>query len=105
MADLRVVGRRREIGEDVEPAVGLINLADIMLVFATGLMMALVMFWNVDIGPKVSEILETDMITEVADLEDIKDILETGGVSYSEVGTVYEDPQTGKLYMLSENLK
>jgi hypothetical protein len=105
MPDLRVAGRRREMGEDVEPAVGLINLADIMLVFATGLMMALVTFWNIDIGPRVSEVLETDQVTEVSDLEDVRDLMEAGGLSYSEVGTVYKDPQTGKLYMLTEDIE
>jgi hypothetical protein len=97
--------RRREMGEEVEPAVGLINLADIMLVFATGLMMALVTFWNIDIGPQVSEIIETSAVTEVSDLEEAKDLLQSGGSAYSEVGTVYKDPETGKLYMLTEDVE
>lgn len=106
MADLRVAGRRhRQMGEDVEPAVGLINLADIMLVFATGLMMALVTFWQIDIGPQFDEVLESSQMTEVSDLEEAKDLLQSGGTAYSEVGTVFKDPKTGKLYMLSENVE
>jgi hypothetical protein len=104
MADLRSGGmRHRSIGEDVEPAVGLINLADIMLVFATGLMMALVTFWNIDITSNVSEVLETNMLTEVDNLEDAQEMLQSGGTAFSEKGTVYEDPKTGKLYLLTEN--
>jgi hypothetical protein len=91
------------MGEDVEPAVGLINLADIMLVFATGLMMALVTFWHIDItSPRVSEIIETSELTEVDNLEDAQEMLQSGGTAFSEKGTVYEDPETGKLYLLTE---
>jgi hypothetical protein len=91
------------MGEDVEPAVGLINLADIMLVFATGLMMALVTFWNVDIGVQFDEVLETEQITEVTDIEEARELLQSGDLAYSEVGSVYKDPETGKLYMLTED--
>jgi hypothetical protein len=92
------------MGEDVDPAVGLINLADIMLVFATGLMMALVTFWNIEI-PTLNEVIEQDMVQEVSDIEEAQDLLKSGGSSYSEVGTVYKDPATGKLYMLTEDIE
>ena len=106
MADLRVTGRsRREMGEDVDPAVGLINLADIMLVFATGLMMALVTYWNVEINPSLTEVVDSSMVTEVSNLEEAKEFLESGGSSYSEIGTVYKDPETGTLYMLTEDVE
>jgi hypothetical protein len=104
MADLRVAGRRRQMGEDVDPAVGLINLADIMLVFATGLMMAIISFWQVDIS-QVSQVVESSQIAEVDNLEDARDLLESGGAAYSQIGTVYEDPVTGTLYMLKEDLE
>jgi hypothetical protein len=94
--------RRREMGEDVDPAVGLLNLADIMLVFACGLMMALITFWNIDLAPQLNEVTEQE-VTEVSSLEEAEDILQSSGNAYSEVGKVYQDSVTGKYYMLKKD--
>jgi hypothetical protein len=40
---------RLNVGEDINPLDGLINLADVMLVLAWGLMLALIIAWNIDI--------------------------------------------------------
>ncbi len=37
-------------GEDINPMDGMANLADMMLVFACGLMLALITYWNVDVS-------------------------------------------------------
>lgn len=42
--------RRRSMPEDVSPLEGSVNIVDAMLVFACGLMLSLVMHWNVDLG-------------------------------------------------------
>lgn len=39
-----------EGGEEVNPMEGVANLADVMLVLAVGMMLALVVAWNVDIA-------------------------------------------------------
>jgi hypothetical protein len=96
-------GETSEMGEDVDPATGLINLADLMLVFACGLMLALVAHWNIDLGPQINELTEDKDMTEVTDLEDAKDLLANNS-GYSEVGVVYRDPETNKLYLLTEDL-
>ena len=36
--------------QDFNPSEGILNLADVMLVFACGLMLSLVMNWNIDIN-------------------------------------------------------
>lgn len=36
--------------EDINPMDGVGNLADVMLVFACGLMLALITYWNVDVS-------------------------------------------------------
>jgi hypothetical protein len=40
----------REGGEEVNPMEDVANLADVMLVLAVGMMLALVVAWNVDIA-------------------------------------------------------
>ena len=45
--------------DDADPMASVANIADIMLVFACGLMMALVTVWNIDFTP-LSE-LQDDM--------------------------------------------
>jgi hypothetical protein len=87
---------------DVDPRVGLVNLADVMLVFACGLMLALVAYWNLDISD-MSEMVRSEEVTEVRDVEDITDNAGTGG-GFVELGKVYQDPMTGKYYMLQEDV-
>lgn len=91
--------------EDVDPMSGLANLADVMLVFACGLMLALVMYWNVDITPNLTEISESQKMDEVQDdLEQAQKSISSGS-GYEELGVVYRDPATGKMYMMSEKKK
>ena len=91
--------------EDADPRAGLVNLADVMLVFACGLMLALVSFWNLDVSA-MQEMLTTKDVTEVNDIENMEDFVNAGpGSGYDELGIVYQDPMTGKLYMLTEDLE
>ena len=89
--------------EDADPRVGLVNLADVMLVFACGLMLALVTYWNLDVST-MQEVEQSDEVTEVSDVEKMTDEANTGGGGYTELGKVYQDPITGKLYMLTEDV-
>ena len=89
--------------EDADPRVGLVNLADVMLVFACGLMLALVSYWNLDISA-MTEVVQAENMAEVEGLEDMQDQLGQGGSSFIELGTVYQDPMTGKMYMMKEDV-
>jgi hypothetical protein len=87
---------------DADPRVGLVNLADVMLVFACGLMLALVAYWNLDISD-MREVVQSEQVTEVQDVEDITDRAGAGG-GFIELGKVYQDPMTGKYYILQEDI-
>ena len=88
---------------DADPRVGLVNLADVMLVFACGLMLALVAYWNLDIS-SMQEIVQGREVTEVQDIQQMQDGLTEGGGGFVELGKVYQDPMTGKYYMLQEDV-
>jgi hypothetical protein len=76
---------------------------DAMLVFACGLMLALVINWNVDLA-NVGERVNLNRGQEVSQDADIRsDLIETQGQGelFEKMGTVYKDPVSGKLFMLT----
>lgn len=95
-------GALRDTGE-VEPMASVANIVDAMLVLSVGLMVAIIAFWNVDTS-KIQEVLQQDEITEVEDVKDMAEDMTSSGSSYTELGTVYQDPATGQLYMLTEDV-
>ena len=87
--------------EEVDPMSSMTNVGDIMLVFACGLMVALVMAWNVDLG----NIKQIEMNKEVNkdDIEQITEQLYGEGNAFVDKGKVYQDPTTGKYYLVEED--
>ena len=90
---------RRHITEEVDAMSGLANLADVMLVFACGLMAAVVLNWNVDLSQTRVEILQKEQMKELENAEVLEQDLQSSS-NYEQKGTVYEDPETGKLYVV-----
>ncbi len=93
---------RTEQEEDVNPMESVANLVDAMLVLACGLMLALIINWNVDVGSggNLKEMTQGQEISEVggSGSSDIS-TLEEG---YEEMGLIYRDPETGKYYMVQK---
>ena len=89
--------------EEINPLEGAINIVDAMLVFACGLMLALAINWNVDFGMRQRVNLEQGR--EMTDDPEIReDLIKTQvqGELYERMGTVYKDPATGQLFMLTD---
>ena len=87
--------------DNFNPMEGVGNMADAMLVFACGLIIALILSWNVDVTDqgiqKIKEKkYEVDNISNNA-TETIGDEQEL-----EEMGTVYKDPKTGKYYVIED---
>lgn len=89
--------------EDINPLDGVANLADVMLVFACGLMLALITYWNVDVAASVAPDVDAQPreITQDASDSSREDTPEQGRLE--EYGTVYRDPETGRLYIIAED--
>lgn len=94
-------GSRLSQKEDADPMASVANIADIMLVFACGLMMALVTVWNIDFTP-LSQV-EDSQLKAIDSPEDMPDDIDAQGSAYIEKGAVYQDPKTGKYYMITED--
>lgn len=95
-------------GEE-DPMAGTSNLVDAMLVIAVGLLIFVVISWNMqsvvfqdnaqqqaidDSSPDVTEVEEGQI------LNDTPDTSNSSGQGYMEMGKVYKDPSTGKLIMV-----
>lgn len=89
--------------DDTDPMASLANLADVMLVFACGLMLSLITYWNIDVSA-ATEVLADTKVSEIENPEDITNQLKTpDGTSYLDMGRVYMDPTTGKYYMVVDS--
>jgi hypothetical protein len=95
--------RRRFEEDDANPMEGAINIVDAMLVFACGLMLSLVIYWNVDIqNHELVPVEQGASMSELGDIaEDIENNLNEDG-KYEKMGVVYVDPVTGKMYLVQE---
>ncbi len=95
--------KRLRTAEEVNPLEGAVNIVDAMLVFACGLMLSLVIHWNVNLD-QVGAQVEVQMGQEVTESPDIEENLiktQNEGGLYEKMGTVYKDPDTGQLFMVT----
>ena len=87
--------------EDFSPMEGVGNMADAMLVFACGLILALIVSWNVDVTDK-GEIQNPEKKYEVEGVEQNATEEIDADSNLQEMGKVYKDPETGKYYVVEE---
>ena len=118
---MRRLGQTRERfgGEDVNPMNYLSNLSDVMLILAVGIMLALVVHWNVDIttsggqsqgntGENGSVLVDKDhavtMTQEELDrLQAQGSVISGGGESLEKRGEVYYDAVSGTYYIIQDS--
>lgn len=98
-------------GEE-DPMAGTSNLVDAMLVIAVGLLVFLVISWNMQnivFNENMDEqqkqkvrnaIQEVSQLDQGEQLNDTPDISKSSGEGFTEMGKVYRDSETGKLIMV-----
>ncbi|WP_406536374.1 DUF2149 domain-containing protein [Methanobrevibacter sp.] len=106
---VREKGHKRFSEGEEDPMAGTSNLVDAMLVIAVGLLIFVVISWNMqsvvfqsqdqqqaidDSSPDVTEVAEGQVLNETPDTSN------SSGQGYMEMGKVYKDPSTGKLIMV-----
>lgn len=93
--------------QDLDPLGPLANLIDIMLVFACGLIAALVA-----LSPELKQHFNLDKPAQKQTISAGKELAAppeslqqqlSSGQGYESVGQVYRDPKTGKLILISED--
>lgn len=86
--------------EQEEPLGPLANLLDLMLVFACGLIAAMIgMSGQIEDHFKEPS---QQIIQKGAELPAMPDLGNSGGQGYESVGQVYRDPATGKLILIGQ---
>lgn len=90
--------RSNTIPEDVDPMTSMSGIGDVMLVFACGLMTALIVAWSVDLGA----FSQVELGEEVEGLEESMPSENDASGNYVEMGTVYMDAETGQYYLVEE---
>lgn len=86
--------------ENTNPMENVANLVDVMLVFACALMIAIITFWKVDLS-NIVDVVSQQELEKVDDLQDsVAEQIESD--DFESKGTVYEDPETGDLYIVKK---
>lgn len=89
--------------DDFSPMEGVGNMADAMLVFACGILLALIISWNVDIS-EYGEINSQNVNKyEVNSIDEAETETIDPAEGLEEMGKVYRDPDTGKYYVIEDN--
>lgn len=97
--------------EEEDPMAGVANLVDAMLVIAVGLMLFLVISWNMqaivfsDVTPEqrqdaIDAMRQATEVDQGQQLNETPDVSNSSGEGYAELGKVYKDPKTGKMIMI-----
>lgn len=86
---------------DEEPLGPLANLLDLMLVFACGLIAALIAM-SEQLQEQFYPEQEKQVIERGQELPKAPEVGAEGGSGYESVGQVYRDPKTGKLIMIAQ---
>ena len=107
---VREKGRKRFSEGEEDPMAGTSNLVDAMLVIAVGLLIFVVISWNMqsvvfqdNSQSQNQAIQDSQQVTEVSEgqvLNETPDTSDSSGQGYMEMGKVYKDPSTGKLIMV-----
>ena len=98
--------KRRSSRVEEDPMAGTANLVDAMLVIAVGFLVFVIISWNMQsmvTNQTVEDTLEQNQLTEISQGEELNEVPDTSnssGQGYTEMGTVYKDPATGKLVMV-----
>lgn len=84
---------------DDDPMASMGNLMDVMLVFACGLMIALIARYNVDFASGIPDIGVAEPLE--AEISQSNANVEGSGSTYVETGTVYTDTVTGEMFIVA----
>ena len=104
---MKVVGNRGRLRagkkpEDFSPMEGVGNMADAMLVFACGVLLALILSWNVSVDESGAITNSSSVNYEISGMDGTVTQAIDANTPLQEMGTVYRDPQTGKYYVMAE---
>ncbi len=96
------LNREQFDNQAVNPMDSLLNLSDAMLVLAVGIMLALVIHWNIDVDPRQPGQKAGEKLDGVEEVESGKDV-DLDQLEELGKGVIYIDPHSGEIYLLAED--
>jgi len=94
------LARAAQVEEDVNPNAYIVNIADCMLVLLLGTIVALISYYNVDLGQSSSDSSSNEIVGIEVNMDQNQDgVIDAG---YHRQGTVYYDDSTGNYYFVDE---
>ncbi len=97
--------------EDIDPTSSASNLTDVMLVLAVGFLIFAIMASGADLSSSdIQQNFEqsaqqqaqtTELDDQTTPLDDVPENITSSGSGYQEMGKVYQDPNSGKMVMVS----
>lgn len=104
LSNSRTKGKLRRVQkpEEFNPMEGVGNMADAMLVFACGLILALIISWNVNLDEFGTITNSSQTKYEINGMDSAQSQQIDADNQLEEMGTVYRDLQTGKYYVVEE---
>lgn len=91
--------------EDINPMATVANLVDAMLVLAVGIMLALIVSWNLNIaenGQVSDNARKEDAVSDFTE-EEVDATKDKPSENLEKQGTVYYDPETDKYYVIVQD--
>lgn len=88
--------------EGLNPMDYVSNLSDVMLILAVGIMLALIVHWNVDITPTdaASDPLQAEAAFTEEELDSMRDDATESPDALEKRGELYYDAETGTYYIV-----
>lgn len=96
----RLESDRWQRDEELSPLSTMGNFVDIMLVLVCGLLIALIMAWNVDLKNVTTIFDESSLV--YLDADEVDDQLNAAS-GYDELGEAYLDPKSGQVFSLQDD--
>ncbi|MHC6179080.1 DUF2149 domain-containing protein [Clostridium sp. JNZ X4-2] len=93
----RLQSKRASYREEINPMESLVNLVDVMLVFICGLLLSIIIFWNINMKNLVI-ILDQKQLIKINNPKELTTQMKDKSSSGS-VGSAVLDPKTGKIYI------
>lgn len=97
----RIISRRNAHREEISPMESMVNLVDVMLVFICGLLISIVMYWNLNMD-NLMVILDNEQLIQIDNPEELPEQLQGLSPDENGLGTAIMDPKTGDVYVVGE---
>ena len=94
----RIRSKRANYREEISPMESMVNLVDVMLVFICGLLISIIIYWNINTVNLVV-ILDQKQLVQIDNPKEMTEQMKSVGAD-GNLGTAVMDPKTGDVYVM-----